>query len=245
MSTTTHPVVDQGRPAEVPTTVKVPFGRRLAITGLVVGAGLNTAQALIAQFLDERPDTVTARIAWANANETGAWAAALAGVLAVAFMAIGFVAAAHVLRQRARKTGATAAGFLLIGMWGFFAIEVAELFELAAMLDPEGEPAAQFLDSLAEHPLIGVLFGVPFLVFAPLGVLVLTIGALLKGGMPRWVAAAWLAFIVLDFTIGAVGPVDPHWLYFIGAVGLAVHIGRGTDGAWANAGRPSNLAPTV
>jgi hypothetical protein len=245
MSTTTYPAVEQERPAAQHAVRTVPFGRRLAMTGLVVGAGLNTAQAVIGQFLDERPDTVAGRIVWANANEAGAWAAALAGTLAIAFMAIGFMAAAHLLRQRARRLGATAAGLLLIGMWGFFAIQVAELFELAAMLDPEGEQAAHFLDSLVEHPLIGVLFGVAFLVFAPLGVLVLTIGALVRGGLPRWIAAVWLGFIVLDFTIGAVGPVDPHWLYFIGAVGLAVHIGRGADGTWAKAGRPRTLAPTV
>jgi hypothetical protein len=245
MSTTTYPAVEQASQAEQQPVRTVPFGRRLAITGLVVGAGLNTAQAVIAQFLDERPDTVAGRIAWANANEGAAWAAALAGTLAIAFMAIGFVAAAHLLRQRARKTGAVAAGLLLVGMWGFFAVEVAELFELAAMLDPSGEQAAHFLDSLPEHPLIGVLFGVAFLLFTPLGMLVLTIGALLKGGMPRWAAAVWLVFIVVDFTIGAVGPVDPHWLYFIGAVGLAVHIGRGADGAWPKARRSRALAPTV
>jgi hypothetical protein len=244
MSTITYAGVDQvGQDAQSVRTV--PFGRRLAMTSLVVGAGLNTAQAVIGQFLDGRPDTVAGRIEWANASPVATMAAAVTGTLAIAFMAIGFVAAAHLLRQPARKTGAWAAGLLLIGMWGFFAIQVAELFELGAMLDPEGQQAAHFLDSLPEHPLIGVLFGLPFLVFAPLGMLVLTIGALLKGGMPRWVAAAWLVFIVVDFTIGAVGPVDPHWLYFIGAVGLAVHIGRGADGAWAKAGRPRTLAPTV
>ena len=47
--------------------------------------------------------------------------------------------------------------------------------------------------------------------------------------------AAWLAFIVLDFSIGAVGPVDPHWLYFAGAVGLAHHVLRDGGRAWRNA----------
>lgn len=218
-----------------PAVGTVPFSRGLAMTGLVVGAALNTAQAVIAQFLDERPDTVAERITWAGANETGAWAAALAGTLAIAFMAVGFVAAAHLLRTRARRTGVTAAALLLVGMWGFFAIQVAELFELAAMVDPDGREAAYFLDSLAEHPLIGLLFGLPFLLCAPLGVLVLTIGLLVTGTVPRWIPAAWLVFIVVDFSIGAVGPVDPHWLYLAGAIGLAAHL-RGDRGrAWSNA----------
>jgi hypothetical protein len=53
--------------------------------------------------------------------------------------------------------------------------------------------------------------------------------------VPRWIPATWVAFIVLDFSIGAVGPVDPHWLYFLGAVGLAVHLARDGGRAWANA----------
>ena len=35
--------------------------------------------------------------------------------------------------------------------------------------------------------------------------------------------------------IGSVGPVDPHWLYLLGAVGLAVHLGRDGGRAWQNA----------
>jgi hypothetical protein len=66
--------------------------------------------------------------------------------------------------------------------------------------------------------------------------LTLTIGLLVKGcGVPRWIPGAWLVFIVLDFSVGGVGPVDPHWLYLAGAVGLAVHLARDGGRAWANA----------
>ena len=66
--------------------------------------------------------------------------------------------------------------------------------------------------------------------------LTLSIGLLVKGaGVPRWIPASWLAFILLDFSIGAVGPVDPHWLYLLGAVGFAVHLGRDGGRAWQNA----------
>ena len=76
-------------------------------------------------------------------------------------------------------------------------------------------------------PLLGAVFGMPFMVGAVLGMLTLTLGLLVKSaGVPRWIPALWLAFIVLDFSIGAVGPVDPHWLYLVGAVGLAHHITR-------------------
>ena len=37
---------------------------------------------------------------------------------------------------------------------------------------------------------------------------------------------AWLVFIVVDFTVGPLGPVDPHWLYLAGAVGIGAHLLR-------------------
>jgi hypothetical protein len=98
--------------------------------------------------------------------------------------------------------------------------------QLAAMLDPAGAGAAEYLHTMHESALLGAVFGVPFMLGAPLGMLVLTIGLLVRGGVARWVPASWLVFILLDFSIGSVGPVDPHWLYLAGAVGLASHVLR-------------------
>ncbi len=39
----------------------------------------------------------------------------------------------------------------------------------------------------------------------------------------------WLLFIVVDFTVGAVGPVDPHWLFLAGSVGAAVAVLRSSS----------------
>ena len=58
---------------------------------------------------------------------------------------------------------------------------------------------------------------------------------LVRGGVPRWIPGLWMLFIVWDFTIGAVGPVDPHWLYLAGAVGLAAHLVRRGTAARAGA----------
>ena len=105
------------------------------------------------------------------------------------------------------------------------------------MLDPDGGmAAAEWMHGLDSSPLLAVVFGIPFMAGCVLGMLTLTIGLLVKGaGVPRWIPAAWLAFIVLDFSIGGVGPVDPHWLYFAGAVGLAHHVTRDGGRAWKNA----------
>lgn len=227
------------RPVETPTQPHrrtVPFGARLAAAGLVLGAGGNTLQPLFGQVLGGRPDEVAEQIRVANDNEVLVTAMSLSGTIAVPFMAIGFIAAAHLLARRARKTGIVAGTLLVLGMWGFLAVQTAELIQLTAMLDPAGTAAATYLDGMDSNALLGVLFGAPFMLGCVLGMLTLTIGLLVKGaGVPRWIPAAWLLFIVLDFSIGAVGPVDPHWLYFAGAVGLAHHVLRDGGRAWRNA----------
>jgi hypothetical protein len=226
------------RPTEAePGTARrpAPFGPGLAIAGLVLGAGGNTAQAALGQLAD-RPEQVADQIVFANDHPTLVTVVCLVGTVAVPFMAIGFLAASRFLRGAMRRTGTVAAVLLVLGMWGFMAVQTAELIQLTAMLDPDGAAAATYLHDMDSNVLLGVLFGAPFMLGCVLGMLTLSIGLLVKGaGVPRWIPASWLVFILLDFSIGSVGPVDPHWLYLLGAVGFAVHLGRDGGRAWRNA----------
>ena len=97
---------------------------------------------------------------------------------------------------------------------------------LAALTEGDAAAAAFLSDEVYGNTLLEVLFGQPFFVGAVLGMLTLTIGLLITRAVPRWIAACWLVFIVLDFSIGGVGPIDPHWLFLAGAVGLAAHLHR-------------------
>ena len=222
--------------ATAPARRTVPFGPTLAAAGLVLGAGGNTLQPLLLKVLGGRPETVAEQAELANEHTGLVSAMSLSGTLAVPFMAIGFIAAAHLLSRSARRTGIVAGILLMLGMWGFVTVQSIELVQITAMVEPGGMAAAEWLQSVDASPLLVVVFGAPFMLGCVLGMLTLTIGLLVKGaGVPRWIPAAWLAFIVLDFSIGAVGPVDPHWLYFAGAVGLAHHILRDGARAWKNA----------
>lgn len=233
--TTTVDRITRDTADEAPRTRIVPFGATLAAAALVLGAAGNTAQAALGQILD-RPDEVADQIVLANERTELVTAMALSGTIAVPFMAVGFLAAAHLLRRSAPRTASVAATFLMLGMWGFMAVQTSELIQLTAMLSPDGAAAATYLHGIDSDVLLAVLFGAPFMIGAVVGMLVLTIGLLVRGaGVPRWIPATWLAFILLDFTIGAVGPVDPHWLYLIGAVGLAHHIARDGARAWRDA----------
>ncbi len=211
----------------------VPVGPRLAATALLLGSGGNLLQAVLGQVV-ERPDEVADQVRVFNEHEVAITTMHVAGTLAVPFMAIGFVVAAHLLARSARRTGWTAGWLLAIGMFGFMAVQTAELIQLTAILDPAGRDAATYLQAMDSSPVLAVVFGLPFMAGTVLGMLVLSIGLLVRGaGVPRWIPATWLLFIVLDFTIGSVGPVDPHWLYFAGAVGLAHHVtARGGEEWW-------------
>ncbi|MGN6575311.1 MAG: hypothetical protein ACTHKG_06465 [Nocardioides sp.] len=216
---------------------RAPFGPKLAATALVLGAGGNTLQPLLGHLAGGRPDTVSEQAALAAEHTGLVLGMSLSGTLAVPFMALGFVAAAHLLYRRAPRTAVVAGTLLLLGMWGFMAVQTTELLQVVAVLDgPYGMAAAEWMQSLDSSWVLNAVFGLPFMLGCVLGMLTLTIGLLVKGaGVPRWIPAAWLAFILLDFSIGAVGPVDPHWLYFLGALGFAAHILRDGGRTWTNA----------
>jgi len=223
--TSTGPVIAASR--------RTSIGWRAGAVALVVGAGLNTAQAALGQVLGERPEDVADQITLANERTGLVGTMVLVGTFAIPFMAVGFLAAAQELRRRAPRTAYVAASFLLLGMWGFLAMHVAEVVQLVAMLDPRGGDAATWMGGLESEPLLGILFAFPFMIGCVVGMLTLSIGMLVTGVVPRWIPALFLVFILLDFSIGAVGPVDPHWLYFAGALGLATHIVRNRPSARA------------
>ncbi len=222
MSTTALPVTSTAPRSALPTP-----GRRLAVAGLVVGAGLNTAEAVLGQFLPARPESIEDQLRLVAEHSTLYGVRTVLGTLAVPFMVIGFLAAARLLADRARRTGLTVGTLLAAGMWGFVGIHLMGLLQLPAsgVADPGG--AAAVLEAAQSSPVLGAMFMLPFLAGTVLGLLVLSIGLLRTGAVPRWIPAVWLAFLLLDFSVGAVGPVDPHWLFLAGAVGLAAHIARG------------------
>ncbi len=201
-----------------------PVGRRLAVTGLVVGSVLNTTEALLTKALPARPEGLEDQLRLVAENSTVYGVRAVIGTVAVPFMAIAFLAAARVLAERARRTAILAGSLLLAGMWGFAGIHLLGLLQLPGSQDPAG--SAGFFEAAESSPVLAALFLVPFLAGTVLGMVVLTVGMLKTGVVARWIPAFWLVFIVIDFSVGPVGPVDPHWLWLLGAFGLAAHIAR-------------------
>ncbi len=225
MHTTVQSVPAAAPPVAVAPPV-APVGRRLAVVGLLVGAVLNTAEAVLAQVLPARPDAVEDQLRLVSENATLFGVRAVAGTLAIPFMVVAFLAAARLLATRARRTAIAAGALLVAGMWGFLGIHVLGLLQLPASSSPDLSAAAHLLSAAEASPVLIALFLVPFLLGTTVGMILLTVGLLRTGVVARWIPAAWLVFIVLDFSIGAVGPVDPHWLWLAGAVGMAAHVAR-------------------
>ena len=199
---------------------------RVGPTALVVGAAGNLASAVLVPLLGERPDGLAAQVAAVGERPLAFGAIMGLGALALPPLAVGLVWAARLLRPRMRRTSAVAAGLLAAGMWGLFGIHLLALAQLPAALAADRDGAVAALAALETSPVLPVLVFVPFLAGCVLGIATLGIGLLRTGVVARWIPLCWLAFLVVDFGVGRVGPVDPHWLFLAGAVGLALHARR-------------------
>lgn len=216
MTTTTAPTA----------TARTSVLDRVGPAALVVGAAGNLASAVLTPLLGERPVELAAQVAGV-ADRPVAFAAIMGvGTLALPPLAVGLVWAARLLRPRLPRTSTAAAGLLVAGMWGLFAVHLLALAQLPAALAADRAGAVAALSALESSPILPVLVFVPFLAGCVLGIATLAAGLLRTGVVARWIPVCLLAFLVLDFGVGRVGPVDPHWLFVAGAVGLALHARR-------------------
>ena len=205
------------------------LSRGLAAAAIVLGAAGNTAEAVLGGIVGDKPDAVADQLQLIADRPVLVGAMLIVGTVAVPLMAFGFVAAARVLARRLGRLAGIAwlsGALLVVGMWGFLGMHTLELIGHAALTDGDTAAATFLSGDVYDDVVLEVLFGQPFFIGTVLGMVSLSVALLVTGAVPRWIGAVWLAFIVLDFSIGAVGPVDPHWLYLTGAVGLAVHLYR-------------------
>ena len=124
-------------------------------------------------------------------------------------------------------------------MWGFLGLHVLGLAELPLSAMDDRAAAAAALQAIENSPIITAVFLAPFLVGCVLGLLTLAFGLLQSAVLPRWVPVALLAFVVIDFGTGPVGPIDPHWLYFAAAIGVSHRVLRSSEIEWAYAAKGS------
>ncbi len=221
------PAAETARPVPRP----APIGRRAAVACLAVGATLNLAEALLGRVVGVRGGTPEATLDAVAARPGLAAATLVVGTLAIPFLMLGFVAMAHLVRPRMPRLGATAAVLGFVGALGFLGLHAVSIVDAAAAEQPDRAAMLALMEQTQSSPL-GLLVLVPFLIGIPLSLLLTSIGMLRTRVVARWIPAALLVFLVLDFGQFPTGPVDPHWLFVAAAAGAAVAIARRSDEQW-------------
>lgn len=193
---------------------------RAGALALVAGAALNTAQAVLLRTVASG-DTPAARLADADAHPGAVLAMVVSGLLGVVLLLVGLQHAARVVRPHAPRTARVGSVLTFVGTLGFLGVHVLMLVTWALAGMPDRSAALAVLEHLDAAPVL-LLLVAPFLLGMFGGVAVLTVGLFRSAGVPRWVPACWALFLPLDLLAAGAGPVDPHWLFLAGAVGVAL-----------------------
>jgi hypothetical protein len=227
------------QPAPAPvTTDPPPFSRALRIVaGLaLIAAGLlnGLPQAVIAAIsgdigFDEQ-------IAWGAQHATAHTLEQTALVLSSLVMPIGLLGLAHVCRFRAPVLTAVATPLVLWGMWGFG--NVLAMGYVSGTVAPSVLSVADAIalnDGLADQPGVVATALVPHLVGSFLGLIILGVAAWRARAVPRPAVALLIAFLVWDFLLPPLGPVDPHVLLVVAWGWMGVHLLRMPHAEWRGA----------
>lgn len=226
-------------PAPTPVTaVPPPFSRALRIVaGLaLIAAGLlnGLPQAVIAAVTGDIG--FDEQIAWGAEHATAHTLEQSALVLSSLVMPIGLLGLAHVCRFRAPVLTAVATPLVLWGMWGF--ANVLAMGYVSGTVAPSVlsvDDAVALNDGLVDHPGVVATALVPHLIGSFLGLVLLGVAAWRARAVPRTAVVLMIAFLVWDFLLPPLGPVDPHVLLVVAWVWMGVHLLRMADAAWRGA----------
>lgn len=227
------------QPAPAPiTTGPPPFSRALRIVaGLaLIAAGLlnGLPQAVIAAITGDIG--FDDQIAWGAEHATAHTLEQTALLLSSLVMPIGLLGLAHVCRFRAPVLTAIATPLVLWGMWGFG--NVLAMGYVSGTVAPSVLSVADAValnDGLADQPGVVATALVPHLVGSFLGLILLGVAAWRARAVPRPAVALLIAFLVWDFLLPPLGPVDPHVLLVLAWGWMGVHLLRMSHAEWRGA----------
>jgi hypothetical protein len=153
------------------------------------------------------------------------------------FMPLGLLAIAQVTRWRARRLTLLAVPLVLWGMWGFHNILAIGYITGTAAPQIIGLDAAVTLnEDMVSDPGAAVLGLLPHLLGSFFGILLLTIAAWRSGVFPRAACAMVVAFLLWDFLLPPVGPLEAHLLLFVGWTWIGVSLLRMSPSEWSGRG---------
>lgn len=203
---------------------------------LVLGGLLNGGSQYLVEALTPDHDEFGDQFAWGLDHPVLHQGEQFALVLGMLFLPLGLLAIAQVTRWHAPRLTAVGALLTIWGMWGF--TNVIALGYAAGSVGPGTigvDASVELNDGYLDH--VGVLVNAlfPHLIGSFLGVLLLSVAAWRSGVFPRVPLALLVAFVVWDFTLPSVGPLEPHLLLMVALVWLGVHLVRMPHRTWLGA----------
>jgi hypothetical protein len=153
---------------------------------------------------------------------------------------LGFLGLAHVTRWAAPRLTAVGLVLTLWGMWGFH--NVVALGYGAGTVGPGAigvDAAVALNEGYLDHLGTTVTALVPHLLGSFLGLVLIAIAGLRSPSLPKVPLVLLLGFLVWDFLLPAVGPLEPHLLLAVALAWLGVTLLRMPQSEWRNPGHES------
>jgi len=209
--------------------------RRTAGVSLVAAALLNGLSQFLTHLTTGDLD-FGEQIAWGAEHPVVHAAEQTALVVSSLFLLPGLLGLAHVCRFRVPKLTAVATVLVVWGMWGFG--NVLAMGYVSGTVAPSVlsvDQAVTLNEGLSTHPgTVGVAL-VPHLIGSFLGLVLLSIAIWRSGVFPRTAAVLLVAFLVWDFLLPPVGPLEAHLLLAVAWTWLGVRLLRLPDRVWRGA----------
>ena len=203
-------------------------GACLVLAGLLNG-GLQYVDHLTAGDGEQRE-----LMAWGLEHHAAYQAVWFGAMLSSIFLLLSFLGLAQITRWHTPKLTVVATLLTIWGMWGFGNVLAGTY--VAQVLTPEvlGLDAGV---SLIEDGYLkdwGMIAGslAPHLIGSFFGILLLAI-ACWRSGLPRVPSALLVVFLLWDFMLTPVGPLEPHLLLLVALVWLGVTVIRMPHEQWA------------
>lgn len=222
-------------PHEMTLAVDAPYSRlvrRAAAACLVLAALTNGLSQYVGHLVIGDLDWID-QVRWGEQNLAFLRAEQLTLMVSALFMPLGLLGIAQVTRWSAPRLTVIGTPLMLWGMWGFHNILAGGYIFGALAVDVLGaETAVRFNEGIMTDPGAGLLALLPHLLGSFTGVLLLSIAAWRSGHFPRAACALVVAFLVWDFFLVPVGPLEAHLLLALGWAWLGVALWRMPQRVW-------------
>ena len=234
-------ITSSPRPASPAVSEPPPLSRAAQLgagLSLVLAGLLNGGSPYLTHLLTGDHGDFSDQIRWGAEHPAPHQAEQAALVASMLFLPLGLLGLAHLARWGAPRLTAVALPLVLWGMWGFH--NVVALGYGAGSVAPDAigvDVAVDLNESYLDHLGVTLTALAPHLLGSFLGLLLLTLACWRSGRFPRTPLVLLAGFLVWDFTLAPVGPLEPHLLLAVSFTWLGVHVLRMPAGTWS--GKPS------